>query len=93
MPKEPFPYQPGAILHSAIIGAFRATGGSFEGWCRDNEVEPSNARNATYGVMKGPRGQEILAQLIEAAGSDVVRAGYLTRFNRYVDMLKERGIA
>lgn len=93
MTKEPLPYQPGAILHSAIIGAFRATGGSFEGWCRDNNVEPTNARNATYGVMKGPRGQEILAQMIEDAGADVVKAGYLTRFYRYVDALKKWEVA
>ncbi len=93
MTKETFPYQPGAILHSAIIGAFRATGGSFEGWCRNNGIEPTNARNATYGVMKGPRGQEILAMMIEAAGADVVKAGYLTRFKRYSQELKNHGVA
>lgn len=93
MTKEQFPYQPGAILHSAIIGAFRATGGSFEGWCRANSVEPTNARNATYGVMKGPRGQEILALLVDAAGAEVVKAGYMTRLNRYMEMLKDRGAA
>lgn len=72
-------FQPGAMLHDAILGAFRASGGSFERWCAENKVTPTNARNATYGIMKGARGKELLARLIEAAGPEVVRAGYGAR--------------
>lgn len=43
--------------------------------------------------MKGPRGQEILALLVDAAGAEVVKAGYMTRLNRYMEMLKDRGAA
>ena len=91
-----FPFQPGAMLHDAIIGAFRASGQSFERWCRENNVLPTNARNATYGMMKGARGQEILAQLIEEAGPAVVRAGYLARLARHneaIDQATEAGDA
>lgn len=82
-------FQPGVMLHDAVVGAFKASGGSFERWCHDNGIYPTNARNATYGIMKGPRGQEILARLIEAAGPAVVEAGYLARFKRHADELKK----
>lgn len=88
MADNSFPYQPGVMLHEAIVGAFRASGGSFEVWCAENAINPSNARNATYGVMKGPKGQELLARLIDAAGSEVVKAGYMARLRKHVSMLK-----
>ena len=34
MSKFSKPYQPGAILHEVIVGAFRASGTSFEAWCK-----------------------------------------------------------
>ncbi len=87
-----FPFQPGAMLHDAIVGAFRASGGSFEVWCKDNGVLPTNARNATYGMMKGPKGRKLLADLIAAAGPDVVRAGYLARFKQHAELIR-KGVA
>ncbi len=39
MAEKSFPFQPGVMLHEAIVGAFRATGGSFEVWCAENGVE------------------------------------------------------
>lgn len=87
-----FPFQPGAMLHDAIIGAFRASGGSFEVWCAENGVSPTNARNATYGMMKGPKGRALLAQLIAAAGPDVVQAGYMARFKAHSEDLR-KGVA
>ena len=64
MAENDFPFQPGVMLHEAIVGAFRASGASFEVWCVENGVTPSNARNATYGVAKGPKGQKMLSRLI-----------------------------
>ena len=87
MKEKTIRYQPGVILHDAIVGAFKAGGGSFEAWCKEQGVYSTNARNATYGIMKGPRGKELLAQLIEAAGPEVVEAGYLARFKRHADEL------
>lgn len=86
-------YQPGTILHDAIVGAFKAGGGSFERWCAENGIIPGNARNATYGITKGPRGRELLARLIDAAGPDVVEAAYLARFRRHAAELVRRGAA
>lgn len=81
-------YQPGAILHDAVVGAFKARGLSFEAWCGQNNVAPSVARNATYGQSKGPKGRALLARLIEAAGADVVQTAYLARLNSHVTDLK-----
>ncbi len=83
MSEKTAPFQPGAMLHDAILGAFRASGGSFERWCTENEVTPTNARNATYGIMKGARGKELLARLIKAAGPEVVQAGYGARLRAH----------
>ena len=92
MTEDDFPYQPGAILHDAIIGAFRSSGTSFGNWCRDRGMSPNNARNATYGIAKGPEGQKLLIELIQAAGPDVVRAGYVAAIRRYNAVLKEHGV-
>lgn len=77
------PYSPGAILHEAIVGAFRASGGGFEAWCAENRISPSAARSATFGQARGPRGRETLRRLIEAAGPEIVHTAYLTRMKAH----------
>lgn len=72
-------FQPGAILHEVIDGAFRSAGSSFETWCKANGVHPSTARNATYGQSSGDRGRELRHRIIEAAGRDVVEMAYRKR--------------
>lgn len=72
-------FQPGAILHEAIDGAFRSAGSSFETWCKANGVHPSTARNATYGQSSGDLGRELRHRIIEAAGRDVVEMAYRKR--------------
>lgn len=80
-----YPYQPGAILHDAIMGAFRTHGSSFEAWLNENGVKPVIARNATFGLTQGPKGTELLSRLIEGAGADLVRAGYMSRLYRHLE--------
>jgi hypothetical protein len=72
-------FQPGAILHEVIDGAFRAAGSSFDTWCRENGVHPSTARNATFGQSGGDRGAELRAKIISDAGIDLVRVAYSKR--------------
>ena len=83
-------FQPGAILHEAIIGAFQAHGGSFENWCRANGVQNSSARNATFGQSRGARGKAILNALIDAAGRDYVVAAYSRRTREHAASLPAR---
>ena len=84
-----FDFQPGAILHDAIVGTFRAHGGSFEKWCAKNGVLPSNARNATFGQSRGPKGQALLARIIAAAGPEFLRLAYAKRIAEYAEQVKK----
>lgn len=72
-------FHPGAILHEVIDGAFRSAGSSFDTWCRENDIHPSTARNATYGQSAGHRGADLRDRIIDAAGRDVVEMAYRKR--------------
>lgn len=72
-------FQPGAILHEAIIGGFRANGDNFNDWCRRHKITPAVARNATFGQSRGPSGQALLTRLIEGADPEFVERVYNKR--------------
>lgn len=72
-------FQPGVILHDAIIGAFRSSGTTFDQWCKDNGIKPATARTATYGQSGGERGQSLLARIINDAGRELVSMAYAKR--------------
>ncbi|WP_049641792.1 hypothetical protein [Candidatus Rhodobacter oscarellae] len=76
-------FQPGAVLHEVIVGAFRSAGTSFEAWCKQNNIHTSTARMATYGQSGGDKGQALLNQIIDAAGRDVVALSYKARIERH----------
>ncbi|TDE40961.1 hypothetical protein [Antarcticimicrobium sediminis] len=88
MTEKPNLYQPGAILHEAIIGAFRASGYNFNDWCIRNGVTPSVARNATFGQSRGPNGKALLKRLIDAAGRDFVDGAYARRLSEHAAQFK-----
>lgn len=73
MSRKPPEFQPGAILHEVIVGAFRARGMMFEAWCKENGLTPANARNATFGQSRGEVGRRTLERIIDEAGRDFVR--------------------
>ena len=79
MSQIPSDFQPGQILHSAIVGAFKARGITFQDWCVKNGVTQSSARNVTYGQMAGPKGRAMLMKMIDDAGRDIVTAAYANR--------------
>lgn len=87
MAESEHPYQPGAILYDAIMGAFRASGRTFEGWAGENGIKNATMRSAVYGQCRGPKGRALTARVIAAAGPDVVRMGYLTRMHRHIEDL------
>lgn len=82
-------FQPGSILHEVIVGAFRASGTSFDVWCQENGLTPSNGRNATFGQSRGPVGRKNLEKILDAAGRDFVRAAYLRRIEAHHAQLKK----
>jgi len=82
-------FQPGAILHEVIVGAFRARGHTFDGWCKENDLTPSNGRNATFGQARGELGQRNLERIIEAAGIEFVRDAYRRRVTEHFNQIKK----
>jgi hypothetical protein len=72
-------FQPGKILNEVIVGCMRARGTNLEDWCRAQGVNRASAMSATYGRSGGPRGQELLAAMIEAAGPAAVAEAYRSR--------------
>lgn len=88
MAEDDFPFQPGCILHDAIVGAFRANNGSFESYLATRGIPSATARGATYGQSRGPKGSALLHDLIEAAGPTVVRMLYVDRLSRHMADIK-----
>lgn len=80
-------FQPGSILHEVIVGAFRAHGMTFEGWCKENGLTPMNGRNATFGQSRGPTGRKNLERIIEGAGREFVRDAYRRRVAEHAQQL------
>ena len=85
MTDQPYPYQPGPILYGAVLGAFRSHGSNLERWLKANGVTPIRARNALFGLSAGPIGQALAARIIEDAGADLVRAGYMSQLRRHME--------
>lgn len=77
------------MLHDAIMGAFRAQGGSFEVWLSEQGIPPATARGATYGQSKGPKGKALLSRILDAAGPEIVKTLYLDRLNRHVATIRK----
>lgn len=92
MPRKHPEFQPGAILHEVIVGAFRARGLTFEGWCRENGLTPMNGRNATFGQSRGDIGRKNLERIIDAAGREFVRDAYKRRLAEHYAQVS-RGVA
>ena len=74
MHQKPFIYQPGPILAAAILAGLKARGQNLNRWCLERGCYAQTVRQGIYGVMRGPRSQDIVQQLIRDAGEDYVRA-------------------
>lgn len=82
-------FQPGAILHDAIMGVMKARRLSLEDWCAANGCTPSAIRNATYGQGRGPKGRALLDKLLETVGRDLVRPAYEHRLREHMAALQK----
>lgn len=59
---------PGPELLRAVRTGFVARNRTLNGWCTDNQVNPSNARVALLGGWRGPKAQDLIARIKRAAG-------------------------
>ncbi|MGB5147474.1 MAG: hypothetical protein WBN86_10155 [Porticoccaceae bacterium] len=41
---------------------------TYRAWCRANDVDPTNGRQAIYGSWNGPKGRALRARILSAAG-------------------------
>jgi hypothetical protein len=90
MTRRDYNFQPGAVLHEAIIGAFRASGTSLHQWCEANGVLHSVVRQSTFGQSQSEAGRALLERIIEAAGEDFVRLAYEQRMLDHAGELRGR---
>lgn len=59
---------PGLDLHRRVRAGFIVQGTSFKRWCQEQNIKPSNARDALIGRWDGPKGRALRARLVKAAG-------------------------
>ncbi|MCE9679583.1 hypothetical protein LZP69_10470 [Shewanella sp. AS1] len=59
---------PSKELIEKVRAGFVSQGRSLHQWCRENEVNYSNARQALMGVWAGKKGTELLNKIADAAG-------------------------
>lgn len=79
MSRKMLEFQPGLILLDVLAGAFRASGTTFEGWCKDNGLSGMNVRNAALGQSRSDAAKKALEKAIDAAGREVVLKVYRDR--------------
>ncbi|PCH67058.1 MAG: hypothetical protein COC12_12050 [Rhodobacteraceae bacterium] len=82
-------FEPGALLHDAIMGAFRTSGSSCNAWCGTYGITAMTARNASLGLTRSPVGKKILHDMIEAAGPDLVALAYRKRVRKHLGEIEE----
>lgn len=70
--------EPGQELYLKVKAGFVMQGKTFTNWCRENDVNPTNAKSALIGAWNGPKGRQLRETIVKHAvipkGSDGVSA-------------------
>jgi hypothetical protein len=61
-------YEPSKGLYLKVRTGFVAQGSALGTWCRENNVNLSNARSCLIGSWDGPRGRKLREEIIVASG-------------------------
>lgn len=61
-------FVPNQELYLQVRAGFITQGTTLTAWCREREVNPTNAKSALAGVWNGPKGKALRSELIEASG-------------------------
>lgn len=56
---------PNVQRNNEVRAAFVSKGTSFHAWCKENEIDPHNARKVVLGIWSGPKAQKTLARIEE----------------------------
>lgn len=62
---------PSLDLHRQVRAGFVRQGTTLKGWCREQGITPSNARDALIGRWDGPKGRALRRKVIKAAQIEV----------------------
>ena len=79
MTRTKLEFQPSLILLDVLGGAFRARGTTMDGWCKENQLNVMNLRNAALGGSSTDLAKKTLERAIDAAGRDFVSKFYRDR--------------
>ncbi len=61
----------GEQLYRHVKAGFIVKGTSLAAWCRENRVNPTNARAALMGSWSGPSAKSLCVKLLRASGTDL----------------------
>lgn len=61
-------YAPSKDLYLKVRSGFVAQGSTLTGWCRSNDINPTNARSCLIGLWDGPKGRQLREKIIVASG-------------------------
>ena len=61
-------FPPGRDLYLKVRGGFISQDSTLTAWCREHNINPTNAQAALVGIWNGPKGKELRAELIKASG-------------------------
>lgn len=59
---------PGPDLYRHVRAGFVAQGSTLTTWCRERNINPTNAKSALVGAWNGPKGRQLRRELVEASG-------------------------
>lgn len=65
--KTPPQFEPSPALYAAARAGFVRQGASFNRWCQAHGVRRENARKALLGEWRGPKAQQLVADIIKAS--------------------------
>jgi hypothetical protein len=59
---------PSKQLYLRVRAGFVQQELSLSAWCRQNGIDPTNARHALIGSWDGPKGRKLRARIVKASG-------------------------
>ena len=59
--------EPSLALLRQVRAGFTLQDTSLKGWCRENDIRFSNARDALIGSWNGPKGKALRAKIVRAS--------------------------
>lgn len=66
-------HQTNSQRYARVRAGFALQNTSLHAWCKDQQVDPHNARKALIGNWIGPKAAELVDQILNASGAENLR--------------------